>query len=123
MLDLANIRLLIRIFSVVWYGVCGAAILFGLFELVLGLAAVLNLNLLGVKPANGPGFLAVSLITMAAAIGFSVVGRYFFRFALRLIDQQGNAPNEEQLESLHSGATAGAMDQPWGSADADQDDD
>ena len=42
MLDLACIRLLIRAFSVLWYGICGAAILFGLFGLFVGLAAVLR---------------------------------------------------------------------------------
>jgi hypothetical protein len=123
MLDLAYVRLLLRAFSVFWYGICAVAILFGLFELVLGLAAVLNLNLLGVKPADGPGFLALSLFTIAIAVGFFVLGRYFFRFVLLLLDRHRNEPNEEQFESLYSGATEEAADQQWGSADADKDDD
>ena len=68
MLVYAYVRLVVRAFSAFWYAICGAAILFGLFELLVGLAAVLNLNLLGVSPADGPGFLAIAILTIAAGV-------------------------------------------------------
>ena len=71
---------------------------------------------------DGPGFLAIAILTIAAGVGFSILGRYFFRFVLLLLDQYCNKSIEEESDSLYSGAADGAMNQRRGSADAGEDD-
>lgn len=112
MLDPAQKRLLMRAFSslliravsVFWYGFCGAAILFGLFLLFLGLAGLLNLEPFGMKiaPGAGLGFLVGSAFAMGMAIACLFAGRYL-RSVLSLLDPHAKKSDEKQFEFLYSG--------------------
>ena len=89
MLGPSHVRLMIQVFSTMWYAMCGLGILFCLFLFLCGLAALLDLTPFGIQfaPDAGPGFLVGSFVGIAVLVTFILVARSVFRFVLSQLEE------------------------------------
>ena len=89
MLGPSHVRLIIQVFSKIWYAMCGLGILFCLVLFLCGLAALLDLTPIGIQfePDAGPLFLVGSIVGIFFLVASIFVARSVLRFVLTQLEE------------------------------------